>query len=351
MRSLSYPLAGAIALLLAVPAPAAADRVIIGGQSVRASDAPWAVALASRQRFGPARSGQFCGGVVVGPRTVVTAAHCLSHEVLGMDVSEAKDLRIIVGRDDLRSLTGAELELRDTWVNPEYDAVTNAGDVAVLTLKEPVPGGRVLPMAQPGESVYRTGTAAMVYGWGDVYGDGTYSETLRTARLLVLDDGLCERAYPGSAEGIYRRASMLCGGLPEGGKDACQGDSGGPLVARGRLIGLVSWGSGCAQKGRPGVYTRISAVAKPLAAHVADAARQAALSTAKAVDLPHPVSPDAGQSTPSHSGATEPDQIVPPHSALPDMGQTAPLRAVRRAVAPGVRHGAGVRPARPRWRP
>ncbi|WP_171162653.1 serine protease [Streptomyces sp. I05A-00742] len=271
MRALC-PLAAAFALLLALPGPATADeRLVVGGQEVKTSDVPWVVALASRQRFGSTRSGQFCGGAVVGRSTVVTAAHCLTREVLGTEPSAATDLRVIVGRDDLRGTAGMELAVRETWVNPDFNAMSNAGDVGVITLAEPLPDGYAIAMAQQGEAVYAANTPAMVYGWGDTQGNGSYSDTLRGAAVLVLGDELCEQAYPGGLEGSYDRTTMLCGGWPEGGKDACQGDSGGPLVADGRLVGLVSWGSGCAQPGRPGVYTRISAVSAMVTAHSVDA--------------------------------------------------------------------------------
>ncbi|MBZ4320403.1 S1 family peptidase [Streptomyces huiliensis] len=271
MRALRYSLTAAFALLLAVPAPATADeRLVVGGQEVKTADAPWAVALASRARFGTTRSGQFCGGVVVARSTIVTAAHCLTRDVLGTEPSAATDLRVIVGRDDLRGTAGKELAVKEAWVNPDFSAGTNAGDVGVITLAEPLPDGRTIAMAQQGEPVYAANTPAMVYGWGDTQGNGSYSDTLRAAPVLVLGDELCEQAYPGGLEGAYDRKTMLCAGWAEGGKDACQGDSGGPLVAGGRLVGLVSWGSGCAQPGRPGVYTRISAVSAMVTAHSVD---------------------------------------------------------------------------------
>ncbi|MFP3987471.1 serine protease [Streptomyces sp. E11-3] len=259
-------LSGALALVAAVlmpmvgPVPAAADGVIVGGVPVRVAKTPWVVALSSRHRFGGTRSGQFCGGVVVGPSTVLTAAHCLRREVLGVPLKAVRDLRVIVGREDLRARGGREVAVRGVRVSPAYDPRTNAGDVAVLRLAAELPASHVLTMAGRGDTAYEPGTAAAVYGWGDMTGDGDYAHTLRAAQVTVLPDGACEKVYPGSAAGTYLAGSMLCAGEPEGGPDACQGDSGGPLVARDRLIGLVSWGDGCGLPGKPGVYARVSSI-------------------------------------------------------------------------------------------
>ncbi|MFF7655175.1 S1 family peptidase [Streptomyces sp. NPDC007983] len=264
---LAAALAAALALLLIAPAPATADRAVVGGHRVRTAEAPWVVALASRELFGAKRSGQFCGGVAVAPTRVITAAHCLSRAVLGKKWQEVRDLRVIVGRNDLRGTRGVEMAPAKVWVNPAYQTDDRAGDIAVLTLGRPLPPAYVIHMARAGDPAYRPGSRAVVYGWGDTDGDGSYALTLRATAVRLLTDATCRSAYPGNAEGDYQPASMVCAGVTGGGRDACQGDSGGPLVAGGRLVGLVSWGSGCAVAGRPGVYTRVSAVVSLVAAY------------------------------------------------------------------------------------
>ncbi|GAA2245648.1 serine protease [Streptomyces ruber] len=254
---------GAAVIPLTAFGPATAHAVI-GGHPVEISRTPWAVALSSRDRFGPERSGQFCGGVLVAPSTVLTAAHCLSEAVLGTPRERLTDLRAIAGRGDLLSKRGREIAVRRMWVNPGYDIGTNAGDFAVLTLAAPLPASSVIPMARAGDAAYRPGTVGAVYGWGDTTGTGDYARTLRASNVRILPDSVCEKAYPGSEEGTYAARTMVCAGEPAGGRDACQGDSGGPLVARGKVIGLVSWGSGCGHAGNPGVYTRISEIAGAL---------------------------------------------------------------------------------------
>ncbi|MFD7068069.1 S1 family peptidase [Streptomyces sp. NPDC059913] len=255
-----FALATATALIpLGSPAKAAEDGIVVGGQPAHVKDSPWTVALSSRSRFGNARAGQFCGAVVVAPTKVLTAAHCLSKEALGVDVGSVHDLRIISGRDTLLGTGGQEVAVRETWTNPGFDPATNVGDLAVLTLADALPAKSAIPMAESGDAAYTPGTDAMVYGWGDTTGNGDYASSLRAAKVNVLSDATCVQAYPGGRNGTYDASSMLCAGEPLGGYDACQGDSGGPLVARGRLIGLVSWGNGCARAGYPGVYTRISA--------------------------------------------------------------------------------------------
>ncbi|WP_329414372.1 serine protease [Streptomyces sp. NBC_00704] len=261
VRALSRPLilaAAAMAIPLASAAPAASDGIVLGGVPIDVAQAPWVVALSSRDRFGGTRSGQFCGGVAVGRSTVLTAAHCMGEDVLGVPPGQLSDLRVVAGRTDLHSTAGQEIAVRSVWVNPGYDSSSNAGDFAVLSLAEPLATTVVAPMAAAGDPAYTPGSDAVVYGWGDTTGFGAYAHSLRAAGVHVLADTLCERAYPGSAEGAYDARSMVCAGEARGGQDACQGDSGGPLVAQGRLIGLVSWGSGCGRPGSPGVYTRVS---------------------------------------------------------------------------------------------
>jgi secreted trypsin-like serine protease len=264
-------LPGAALPLAAPAAPAAASEVVVGGNPTSTDQQPWVVALASRSRFGTQRSGQFCAGAVVGPRTVLTAAHCFSDEVLGVqDWRLLSDLRVVEGRTDLTGDAGEELKPAQVWVNPDFDPATNAGDVAVVTLEGDAPGGIPVAMASPSDTAaYAAGASAQVYGWGDTTGRVDYADTLRTAPVTVLPDTACEKAYPDSAEGTYLRATMMCAGVTGGGRDACQGDSGGPLVVAGRLVGLVSWGSGCAEADYPGVYTRLSAVAGAVARQLA----------------------------------------------------------------------------------
>ncbi|MCX4765500.1 serine protease [Streptomyces sp. NBC_01275] len=267
VRALARPLAlaaAAIAIPLLSAAPAASDDVVVGGLPVDVSQSPWTVALSSRDRFGGMRSGQFCGGVAVSTTLVLTAAHCMGEDVLGAPPGRARDLKVITGRTDLYTAAGREIPVRAVWVNPAYDSSSNAGDFAVLTLAEPIPAAEVIGLAAAGDAAYTPGTEATVYGWGDTTGFGAYAHSLRAARVHVLADALCQRAYPGSTDGTYLAQTMVCAGEARGGRDGCQGDSGGPLVAQGRLIGLVSWGSGCGRPGSPGVYTRVSDVVRAL---------------------------------------------------------------------------------------
>ncbi|MFF1833059.1 S1 family peptidase [Streptomyces sp. NPDC058231] len=258
--------AAAAVIPLGSPLPAAADSIVIGGQPAHVKDSPWVVALSSRNRFGGTRAGQFCGAVMVAPSKALTAAHCLGREALGTEAGKVDDLLVISGRDELNGPGGREIAVKETWINPDYDRATNTGDLAVLTLAEELPEQDVIPMAAAGDKSYELGTEAKVYGWGDTTGNGDYVTSLRSAKVSVLPDSTCERAYPQGRGPAYEASGMLCAGDPKGGYDSCQGDSGGPLVAHGQLIGLVSWGDGCGLASSPGVYTRISAAAEWMAA-------------------------------------------------------------------------------------
>ncbi|MGP4018222.1 S1 family peptidase [Saccharopolyspora sp. 5N708] len=227
---------------------------VLGGTDVTTDDAPWVVALVDDY------DRQICGGTLVSPIKVVTAAHCTVNPITGEQRSPA-EIRAIAGRTDLRSDLGVVGEVERIWAHPDYQNYVNGDDIAVLTLRTPMPQ-RPLAMVGPGETApYRPGTIGRVFGWGRTSESGPPSDTLRSVEIPIASDETCHRAYSN-----FDSRSMFCAGVPEGGSDACAGDSGGPIVADGRLIGVVSYGTGCGRPNTPGVYTRLASYAGELSA-------------------------------------------------------------------------------------
>ncbi|XP_039389031.1 trypsin I-P1-like isoform X3 [Mauremys reevesii] len=102
-------------------------------------------------------------------------------------------------------------------------------------------------------SCVTTGTQCLISGWGNTLSSGTnFPDLLQCVKAPVLSSSQCSSAYQGKIT-----SNMICIGYLEGGKDSCQEDSGGPVVCNGVLQGIVSWGTGCALKGYPGVYTKV----------------------------------------------------------------------------------------------
>ncbi|WP_447003757.1 serine protease [Saccharothrix isguenensis] len=232
---ISAPVFAVLVLVLsALPADA-----IVGGQEAR--PAPWTVALFD------AAGDFFCGGALIGPDKVVTAAHCVVEQTaLGVRDRLPADVTAVAGRADLDSGAGRAVGVAAVWRHPEYTDVSAGHDVATLTLADPLPYRPIrIADATPGP--------ATVYGWGRTGELSAPSRTLHEVDVPIRTDDECVADVPG-----YRPGGMLCAGYPEGGKDACAGDSGGPLTVAGELVGVVSYGRGCARPDQPGVYTRLS---------------------------------------------------------------------------------------------
>lgn len=229
------------------------DPEIVGGVPVGdAADFPYQVALVHRSVADPFEA-QFCGGSLISPDTVLTAAHCVDGEVAG-------DLAVRSGIVDLVDDVGHRANVRQIRMHPAYDDATSDNDVAVLQLATDLPETPV-EMAQPSQAgLWPSGTLATITGWGDVTGDSDYPTDLHVADdVPVVDDPTCAAAYDG-----YVSAHMLCAGDVElGGVDTCQGDSGGPIVVDSGgsplQIGITSFGEGCALPGLPGVYSQVDA--------------------------------------------------------------------------------------------
>lgn len=264
--------AGLLVALLAVlvgrPAPA---HAVVGGVPALEGEAPWAVALVSG-RTDRVAAGHFCGGTLVRADTVVTAAHCLAvggDEGLtkpgARDHDGARRLRLGVFTGRVLPLRSGPLE-RVRWVavHPGFDdgaGYVNA-DIAVIRLRRPVSGAQILRLpagAEAAAAAVAPGTALSVFGWGNRARAGeNLPRELHRGDVERYTTRRCDERY-GRA---FNPVSQLCAGREDGSVDSCNGDSGGPLVSRGSdgapvLVGVVSYGQGCADPEFPGVYTRV----------------------------------------------------------------------------------------------
>ncbi|KAL6703508.1 hypothetical protein ACN47E_009606 [Coniothyrium glycines] len=216
---------------------------IVGGVAASAGEFPFIVSLQSG-------GSHFCGGSLINGNTVVTAAHC----TVGQSVSS---LTVRAGSLN-RSSGGTVVRVSSIRPHPSYSAGTYNNDIAVWKLATSIPTSSTIGYATLAASGSdpADGTVATTAGWGTTTSGGSsLPAALRKVDVPIIGRTQCRADY-----GTSRVTdAMICAGYDAGGRDSCQGDSGGPIVntSTRTLLGVVSWGDGCAAAGAPGVYARV----------------------------------------------------------------------------------------------
>ncbi|XP_062054451.1 suppressor of tumorigenicity 14 protein [Lepus europaeus] len=229
---------------------------VVGGTDADEGEWPWQVSLHV------VGQGHVCGASLISPNWLVSAAHCYIDDK-GFRYSDPAQWVAFLGLHDQskRSAPGVqEHRLKRIIVHPSFNDFTFDYDIALLELEKPAEySTAVRPICLPDTShVFPAGKAIWVTGWGHTQEGGSGALVLQKGEIRIINQTTCEDLLP---QQITPR--MMCVGFLSGGVDACQGDSGGPLSSvegDGRFFqaGVVSWGEGCAQRNKPGVYTRVS---------------------------------------------------------------------------------------------
>jgi len=293
---------GALLTLSLIPAAAIAQDSgtvqprVVGGSTASTSTYPWQAAVvfssdSPYQNKNPHQR-QFCGGSLITSRIVITAAHCvydldpdcnsnLSTQNMclpndpggdGTETLDPNDVKVILGQDTLSTApASSELAVQavkyQSGYNPNYQGHgVPRDDVAYLVLAAPGSTQTQIKIAGADEAaLWDPGSFVEISGWGATTqcstSCGSTVDTLRAATVQMIADSSCVSPLAYGTD--FDSGTMVCAGYMSGGVDTCAGDSGGPLQAPldgggYRLVGITSWGDGCAQPGLPGVYTRVA---------------------------------------------------------------------------------------------
>ncbi|KAM6416346.1 acrosin-like [Pluvialis apricaria] len=227
---------------------------VVGGTDARPGAWPWIVSIQDPWEAG---TGHICGGSLISPQWVLTAAHCF------IEARHITMWRVVIGATQLTRL-GPEAQVRHIkrlLVHEHYSNITQRNDIALLELDQPVQCSSYVQLSCVPDASLRVSELRTCYisGWGATTArSGGSADVLQEAKVRLIDVNVC------NSNQWYRGAihsHNLCAGYPQGGIDTCQGDSGGPLVCQDNnadyfwLVGVTSWGRGCARARQPGVYT------------------------------------------------------------------------------------------------
>ncbi|XP_034083819.1 trypsin-1 isoform X1 [Gymnodraco acuticeps] len=212
------------------------DDKIVGGYECRKNSVQYQVSLNSGYHF--------CGASLISSTWVLSAAHCYKSRV-----------QVRLGEHNIAFNEGTEQFINSAKVirHPSYNSRNLDNDIMLIKLSTPASLNSYVRTVSLPSSCASSGTRCLISGWGNTSGSGSnYPDRLRCLDAPILSDSSCRSAYPGQIT-----SNMFCAGFLEGGKDSCQGDSGGPVVCNGELQGVVSWGYGCAERNKPGVYAKV----------------------------------------------------------------------------------------------
>ncbi|XP_030043996.1 serine protease 55-like [Microcaecilia unicolor] len=220
---------------------------IVGGSEALPGEWPWTVSIQDWYKH-------VCGGSILNAWWILTAAHCF------MDYT-ADHVRVEVGVTSIHQRKELIL-VKTIFSYPLFDFDKFDYDIGLLLLMEPIQFNvlkRPICLPPAGELEYNDWQSCYAVGWGTVKSNSYKTETkLRKAPVFLIKFKTCQDWYK------QLTWNMLCAGHEEGGPSVCQGDSGGPLVCNyvkdglWYEVGIVSWGSGCGEKRKPGVYTLVS---------------------------------------------------------------------------------------------